>query len=59
MWTTSFSGLGLGVVPFAVGGPLAVLVAEELASRLASGAVCSRTWKSARSARSTGSANGC
>jgi uridine phosphorylase len=32
MWTTSFGGVELGVVPFAVGGPFAVLVAEELAS---------------------------
>jgi len=32
MWTTSFAGLELGVVPLAVGGPLAVLVAEELAA---------------------------
>lgn len=32
MWTTSWTGLELGVVPFAVGGPFAVLVAEELAS---------------------------
>ena len=31
MWTTSFAGVELGVVPFAVGGPFAVLVAEELA----------------------------
>jgi uridine phosphorylase len=32
MWTTSWAGLELGVVPFAVGGPFAVLVTEELAS---------------------------
>ena len=32
MWTTSWAGIDLGVVPFAVGGPFAVLVAEELAS---------------------------
>lgn len=32
MWTTSWAGVELGVVPHAVGGPFAVLVAEELAS---------------------------
>ncbi len=32
MWTTWWAGMELGVVPFAVGGPFAVLVAEELAS---------------------------
>lgn len=32
MWTTSFGGVDLGVVPFAVGAPFAVLVAEEMAS---------------------------
>jgi SAM-dependent methyltransferase len=32
LWTTSWGGIEFGVVPFAVGGPFAVLVAEELAS---------------------------
>ncbi len=32
MWVTSYDGLELGVIPFAVGGAFAVLVAEELAS---------------------------
>jgi uridine phosphorylase len=32
MWTTSFAGVELGVVPFAVGAPFAVLVAEEMAA---------------------------
>jgi uridine phosphorylase len=32
LWTTSWSGVELGVVPFAVGAPFAVLVAEELAA---------------------------
>lgn len=32
LWTTSWAGVKLGVVPFAVGGPFAVLVAEELAA---------------------------
>jgi uridine phosphorylase len=32
LWTTSWRGIELGIVPFAVGGPFAVLVAEELAS---------------------------
>jgi uridine phosphorylase len=32
LWTTSWAGVELGVVPFAVGGPFAVLVAEELAA---------------------------
>lgn len=32
MWVTSYEGLELGVIPFAVGGAFAVLVAEELAS---------------------------
>ena len=32
LWTTSWAGIDLGVVPFAVGGPFAVLVAEELGS---------------------------
>jgi len=32
MWTTSWAGIEFGLVPFAVGGPFAVLVAEELAS---------------------------
>jgi uridine phosphorylase len=32
LWTTSLAGIELGIVPFAVGGPFAVLVAEELAA---------------------------
>src|SRR5579859_8064531 len=32
LWTTSWAGTELGIVPFAVGGPFAVLVAEELAA---------------------------
>ena len=32
LWTTSWAGIELGIVPFAVGGPFAVLVAEELAA---------------------------
>jgi uridine phosphorylase/SAM-dependent methyltransferase len=32
MWTTWWAGIEFGLVPFAVGGPFAVLVAEELAS---------------------------
>jgi uridine phosphorylase len=32
LWTTSRTGIELGIVPFAVGGPFAVLVAEELAA---------------------------
>jgi RimJ/RimL family protein N-acetyltransferase/uridine phosphorylase len=32
LWTTSWAGVELGVVPFAVGAPFAVLVAEELAA---------------------------
>jgi uridine phosphorylase len=32
LWATSWAGTELGIVPFAVGGPFAVLVAEELAS---------------------------